>query len=538
MKKNDAVKSVRFGMRSLLLLLAMALPGLAQSQISLYGKTDTRDYKNPGNADASDATYTLAPAGSRSDIAGIYGGNAFAFTASGGTATASDNRVTVRYFENKNASPAQITAGHADSSEKTAFANNNAATVENSSWTNVFGGYASTTDGSYVEANNNTVTLRNLTKGLTVYGGAVRGNPDSNAFTTGSANGNTVTIIDGNVQYIIGGNLANGHGTATHNTITLEGNITIVSKLIGGEHLHEDYWLIHGSTPGGAAAPGTYCLDCFTGNTLNLNGVKNLNIGAETIEGGLSTGYLANFATMQFYLSPHIANNETILNINGFANIDQTTINLDIWGGQDLTRLRNGDVIKLIYAGKKMEGTVKLGKLTAQGATLRYHFAVYQEGNTLWARLESASPRGMELRSSILVYHQPLSGIAAQASVLAGYNCDVFQILLDVESGYTDLALLESTVASNAKHTYSDRIDASASMFSYTLYGAEPVKTFTLGQFLGGAATDNIGTATLFGYCFSTRADARGLFYDGAGTCHLSGGSTLSCSGAPTTPLW
>jgi hypothetical protein len=145
---------------------------------------------------------------------------------------------------------------------------------------------------------------------------------------------------------------------------------------------------------------------------------------------------------------------------------------------------------------------------------------------------------GMALRDAIYLYRQPISGIAAKASTLAAYNCDVFQMLLDVESGYTDVALLESEVASDTKIVYSDRIHANALMFSYTLYASAPVKTFTLGQFLGGASTSDIGTVTVFGYCFSTRADGKVLFYDGTGVCHLPNGRAVSCSSVPDTPQW
>ncbi|MDR2688962.1 MAG: hypothetical protein LBB76_04310 [Azoarcus sp.] len=144
----------------------------------------------------------------------------------------------------------------------------------------------------------------------------------------------------------------------------------------------------------------------------------------------------------------------------------------------------------------------------------------------------------MALRDAIYLYHQPISGIASKIKTLAGYNCDVFQMLLDVESGYTDVALQESAAASTAKMTYRDRIHASAPMFSYTLYASVPVKTFTLGRFLDNAATDDIGAATVFGYCFSTRSDAKVLFHDGTGVCHLSGGRASACAGVPNDDRW
>ncbi|MDR2689012.1 MAG: hypothetical protein LBB76_04560, partial [Azoarcus sp.] len=99
----------------------------------------------------------------------------------------------------------------------------------------------------------------------------------------------------------------------------------------------------------------------------------------------------------------------------------------------------------------------------------------------------SGTDADMALRDAIYLYHQPISGIASKVKTLAGYNCDVFQMLLDVESGHTDIALLESEAASNTASVYRDRIHATSPMFSYTLYAPQPVKTFTLGRFLDNA---------------------------------------------------
>jgi hypothetical protein len=159
------------------------------------------------------------------------------------------------------------------------------------------------------------------------------------------------------------------------------------------------------------------------------------------------------------------------------------------------------------------------------------------------ARFDAVSNSGatMVLRDAIYLYHQPISGSSIKR--LIGYNCDVLQMLLDVESGYTDIATLESTVASsntypNTATVYPDHIHANAPIFSYALYTSVPVKTFELGRFIdnGTSATGNIGTVTMFGYCFSTKADAKVLMHDGeTGTCHLSDGATKSCAVAPDT---
>jgi hypothetical protein len=163
------------------------------------------------------------------------------------------------------------------------------------------------------------------------------------------------------------------------------------------------------------------------------------------------------------------------------------------------------------------------------------------------ARFDAVGGSGtaMALRDAIYLYHQPISGDSAKLKTLVGYDCDALQILLDVESGYTDIATLESTVASGNAHVYPniatvypDRIHADASIFSYVLYTSAPVKTFELGRFIDNdtSATGNIGTVTAFGYCFSTKTDAKVLMHDSAtDTCHLSDGTTKPCAVAPDT---
>jgi hypothetical protein len=141
------------------------------------------------------------------------------------------------------------------------------------------------------------------------------------------------------------------------------------------------------------------------------------------------------------------------------------------------------------------------------------------------------------LRDAIYLYNQPVYGAAGRIKTLAGYNCDVFQLLLNVQSGYTDLAMLENSVANSSATVYPDRINSNTTMFSYMLYKAEPIKTFALSRYLAGADSGQIGTVTIFGYCFSSRTDAKVLLHDReTGSCLLSNGQTRSCSSVPNTP--
>ncbi|MHB1437533.1 MAG: hypothetical protein ACYCVX_08345, partial [Thiobacillus sp.] len=105
---------------------------------------------------------------------------------------------------------------------------------------------------------------------------------------------------------------------------------------------------------------------------------------------------------------------------------------------------------------------------------------------------------------------QPLNGKGDK--ILAGENCDVFQLILDVNSGYTDLAMAQSGSLDHAIATglaYPDRIQDSATMFSYALYENQAVKAFVFNDKNNPASSALTGSATTFGYCYSTNPNAR-----------------------------
>jgi hypothetical protein len=387
-------------------------------------------------------------------------------------------------------------------------------------------------NGNLITINNSTITRDGVDDNEVVIGGGFVV-PNGDDGTGSVANGNAVFIRNSTIGEterpidIYGGVVMDGdHGSGNNNSITLG-----TSSANGNP---QETIQIHGNLYGGRN-------DLSSGNALNVYKSQS------TVISGFS-----GFQTLNFHLPANIGAGDVVLTISGeqqwdfddgefvenSAHIAGSTINIAIDGG-DLTRLAQGQSVKLITSttGRGIHGNLATTTVSVPHGDLTYDFSISVANGDLLATLVTNT--GMDLRSSIYLYHQPVSGIAAKADTLAGYNCDVFQMLLDVESGYTDIALLESAVASNTAQIYSDRIHAGAPMFSYTLYAAEPVKTFALGQFLdGAAATGDIGTVTVFGYCFSTRADAKVLYYDGAGTCHLSGGTTVSCAGAPNTPAW
>lgn len=131
----------------------------------------------------------------------------------------------------------------------------------------------------------------------------------------------------------------------------------------------------------------------------------------------------------------------------------------------------------------------------------------------------------MTLKDAIYLYNQPI--YSNKFKVPMGYNCDVFQMLLDVKTGYSDLEIFETDVT-----VYPDRILNNAAMFAYSLYSAEPVKGFALWDNTPGVADKQIGTATFFGYCFSTKSDAFVVMYDDYNqTCRYSDNTVVDCSG-------
>jgi hypothetical protein len=139
----------------------------------------------------------------------------------------------------------------------------------------------------------------------------------------------------------------------------------------------------------------------------------------------------------------------------------------------------------------------------------------------------------MTLRDAIYLYGQPLN--AKGDKILAGENCDVLQLVLDVTAGYTDLAMAQAATLDNAittRFAYPDRIWDSAAMFAYTLYANQPLKAFVFSDRNNPASSAQTGTATAFGYCYSTHPNAR-LYLREKDKCTdtYSNGQTRSISG-------
>jgi hypothetical protein len=116
----------------------------------------------------------------------------------------------------------------------------------------------------------------------------------------------------------------------------------------------------------------------------------------------------------------------------------------------------------------------------------------------------------MQLRDAIYLYGQEFRANTLKSIV--GEDCDVFQLVLDVESGYADIAYAQSSSLSNAlssRTVYGDRIFDWQAMFAYALYQDQATKTFSLGDRNYASTGFKTGQGTVFGYCYSTKPGAR-----------------------------
>lgn len=119
----------------------------------------------------------------------------------------------------------------------------------------------------------------------------------------------------------------------------------------------------------------------------------------------------------------------------------------------------------------------------------------------------------MLLRDARYLYNADINS----SKRLIGDDCDIFQLLLDVESGYADvrLAQADTEVKLDATYTdYRDRILDEHAMFSYALYQKDrPYKAFTFKDSITSPELPT-GKGTYFAYCFSTTPWARVKYVD------------------------
>lgn len=177
--------------------------------------------------------------------------------------------------------------------EEEADTNNNTVTITGGTYEFSLGIYGGINKGK--EANGNTVTLNGGTfaQDMDIYGGQ--------AGTEGTANNNTVTIKNltlgqyGRVGKIVGGDASS---TTTGNTVNLLLNNLTIVRLYGGT----------GATT--------------SGNTLNI-AAKGIVIGNEWTA---DATILEKFQQINFYLPSGTANGDTLLEVKGKADLTGTSI--------------------------------------------------------------------------------------------------------------------------------------------------------------------------------------------------------------------
>ena len=228
-----------------------------------------------------------------------------------------------------------------------------------------FGGTAGSVAGGYSysgNANDNKVTVIGGTLHHNIYGGYVSDGGDTND--------NTVTITGGTIgdegawTSIVGGSTSGDGKSASNNTITISGKPTFVGDvgIYGGQ----------ASGTNGVASNNTVNIlipitvaelmggDVMSGGTSSGN---TLNIAAK----GVTTGAVYGFQNMNFYLPSDVANNDTMLTVNGGSATDVKGVTFGV-AALSGVKLEKGNTVNLITnpSGLTMDDTLK----TTDSATL------------------------------------------------------------------------------------------------------------------------------------------------------------------------
>ncbi len=123
------------------------------------------------------------------------------------------------------------------------------------------------------------------------------------------------------------------------------------------------------------------------------------------------------------------------------------------------------------------------------------------------------------LRDAIYLYNRPVH--SGYLKSVFGLGCDILQLVLDLESGETNISFYSAETSAdmasgNATITdYPDTIRQAAYMFSYALYGSAYGKGFAFAEDSFDRGSTVIGNMTAFVYCFSSDPSASLVYSDG-----------------------
>ena len=229
--------------------------------------------------------------------------------------------------------------------------------------------YGGRSNGKGGNATDNTVAITGgtITGSVYVYGG----NSDVSEYygigLAGDANKNTVTISGGTIgeasawSNIVGGYTSGNGKSASDNTVTISGDVQLLGdvRIYGGQSKGTD----------GIANNNTVNILTkivaaeFMGGDGTTSSGNTLNIAAK----GVTTGAVYGFQNMNFYLPSDIANNDTMLTVNGSSATDVKGVTFGVAALQGVS-LQKGDTVNLITnpSGLTMDDTLK----TTDSATL------------------------------------------------------------------------------------------------------------------------------------------------------------------------
>lgn len=243
----------------------------------------------------------------------------------------------------------------------------------------VYGGYSSDSDAS-----GNTVTINGGTVGTASSDSLVGGNSSN-----GSADNNTVTINGGTINATVWGGKGGMSSTSVSgNTVTISGSPTFGADVV-----------VHGGAGAGDIKDNTVNIlstvtlyQLIGGESYNDGTVSGntLNIAAKGVQ--LTNEYtgLSGFQNLNFFLPTNITTSDTMLTVNGTA--DVTNAKIGVLAQGTLASLVKNDKVKLLSAntltgGDTISQTTDISVPTSITTVSTYKFNVAAEDKSIVATL-------------------------------------------------------------------------------------------------------------------------------------------------------
>lgn len=127
----------------------------------------------------------------------------------------------------------------------------------------------------------------------------------------------------------------------------------------------------------------------------------------------------------------------------------------------------------------------------------------------------------MQLRDAIYLYGKDVDGRGNK--ILASVDCDVLQVVFDLDTGYTNLLYGESDSLdwTSVITPYPDTIESQHKMFAFALYKNKKYKFFRFMDFNDIYSAKVNGNGTFFAYCYSTKPGAY-VYYGEGDKCQVT----------------